>query len=75
MATAVEAVIISGPHKGEFVRLDADSLSAAPEVEAAVEELIVLGRQIAANLAAATTEAKALRKQLRGKRGEERGAS
>jgi hypothetical protein len=73
MATAVEAVIISGPRKGEFVRLDLDLLSAAPEVEAAVEELIGLGRQIAANLAAATGEAKALREQLRGERGAARG--
>jgi hypothetical protein len=66
MATLVEAVIISGPRKGEFVRLDPDSLSAAPELEAAVEELIVLGRQIAANLAAATSEANEMREQLRG---------
>ena len=74
-ASMVEAVIISGPRKGEFVHVDLDSSSATPEIEAAVGVLTELAGQISANLAAATAEANAVREELRGGKGTSRGAT
>lgn len=65
MSTAVEAVIISGPMKGQFVRVNPDSPSIDQNAERAIEELIDLANQISSNLKGAIKDAKALKGELR----------
>ncbi|MBV9849575.1 MAG: hypothetical protein JO250_07795 [Armatimonadetes bacterium] len=63
----VEAVIISGPRKGEFISIDpeaSDMLEMTPEVEALLDEMVAGAQRMAENARAAATEMKALLQDL-----------
>lgn len=62
---AVEAVIISGPRKGEFITLPATEAELTPEEEAALQALLEGTRELAESARAASREAEALLAALR----------
>ncbi len=70
----VEAVIISGPRKGEFIRVSPES-EEMPELTPAVEELLeqmaVASKRMAENAHAAVVEADGLLQDLRRARGKQ----
>ncbi len=66
----VEAVIISGPRKGEFITLPHTFDELSPEVEAAVTVLVAAANRMAESAKAATAEARALLLALREAGGE-----
>jgi len=61
----VEAVIISGPRKGEFIALPQTFDELSPEVEAALTTLMAAVNRMAESAREATAEAKALLLTLR----------
>jgi hypothetical protein len=61
----VEAVIISGPRRGEFITLPQAFDQLSPEVEAAVTALVAAANRMAESAKAATAEASALLLALR----------
>jgi hypothetical protein len=69
--TTVEAVIISGPRKGEFITLPPTFDELSPEVEAALTALIAAANRMAESAREATAEARALLLALRGAGGEQ----
>ncbi|MBI3910470.1 MAG: hypothetical protein HY320_05985 [Armatimonadetes bacterium] len=60
-----EAVIISGPRKGEIITLPSDVWSLTPEEEAALDSLAEGVRRMAEAARAARSEAEALLEELR----------
>lgn len=61
----VEAVIISGPRKGELITLPPTFDELSPEVEAALTTLMAVVNRMAKSAQEATAEAKALLMALR----------
>ncbi|MGH9855747.1 MAG: hypothetical protein ACREBD_38425 [Blastocatellia bacterium] len=68
---AIEAVIISGPRKGEFITLPPSFDELSPEVEAAITALVAAANRMAESAREATAEAKALLLALREAGGEQ----
>lgn len=62
---AVEAVIISGPRKGEFITLPQAEAELTPEEEAALQTLLEGAQSLAKSVCAANVEAEALLAALR----------
>lgn len=62
---AVEAVIISGPRKGEFITLPATEAELTPEEEAALQNLLEGAQGLVESIRAANEEAEALLTALR----------
>jgi hypothetical protein len=69
----VEAVIISGPRKGEFVRLDGDDFD-DPAVEHALEQALEEANRLADNARAMREETEAFLAELRERRRERESA-
>jgi hypothetical protein len=62
---AVEAVIVSGARKGEFIRLRESEVELTPEAAALLDRLIEDAQRMAASAHAAAAEAEALLNELR----------
>ena len=64
---AAEAIIISGPRKGEFVHVGGDELN-DPAVEAALERALAEANRLAENARAMREETEAFLAELRERR-------
>ena len=67
----VEAVIISGPRKGEFVNIDPDKgevLELTPAVEALLDEMVASTWRMAESAKAAVAEAEGMLEDMRQRR-------
>jgi hypothetical protein len=64
----MEAVTISGPRKGEFIRVDEGEPELTPAAAALLDSLVDDARRMAGNARAAAAEADALLQKLRGVR-------
>ncbi len=60
-----EAVIISGPRRGEFITLSDNQVSLSPEEEAFLDSLIADANRMAESARAARVEAEAVLQTLR----------
>jgi hypothetical protein len=60
-----EAVIISGPRKGEFITVPEDGEQLSPEIEAMLDSLITQARHMAESAKAASDEARSLLEAFR----------
>lgn len=67
----IEAVIISGPRKGELITLPQTFDELSPEVEAALTALIAAANRMAESAREETAEAKAILLELREAGGEQ----
>jgi hypothetical protein len=71
MATATpalepaEAVIISGPRKGEFITISDDDLAVSPGAEALLDEMIATANNIAETIRAMRRDAEAFHAEMR----------
>jgi hypothetical protein len=65
MNLIVEAVIISGPRKGEIIPLPTDTAELTPAEEAALDEIVESAHRLVENTYAAVAAAEALRDELR----------
>jgi hypothetical protein len=61
----MEAVIISGPRKGEFIRIDEDEVELTPAEEALLDTVTESARRLAESARAAAAEADLLLQELR----------